>query len=480
MGGMSAPNILLLMTDQQRGDALGIEGHPDLETPYLDHLAATGARFRHAYSPCPVCMPARRSLMTGCTPATHGTFNNYGTHLDQTTLPEVLSRHGYQTHLCGKLHLWPEDRKYGFESWDRADGTTNANPRGKYNDFHHAYDRFLRAHGVDDPDLALANGVDPNGWTARPWHLDESLHYTNWCSTAAIEFLQRRDTTRPFFLKVSYVQPHQPLCPPRWYFDKYMARDLAPMPVADWARVYDGPQKGLPVASWRVQLNEHEQKQFMAGYYGCINHIDDQIGRLLRHVPQDTLILFCSDHGEMLGEHQWMRKRSAFEGSARVPFLVRPAPGMGLEGGQVREEPVSLIDILPTCLEAAGAEVPAAVDGKSVLPLLRGQTEGWRDMVHGECCQLITLNSGMQYLTNGREKYIYYPGNGEEQFFDLEKDPREMENLASTDEGRRRMAPYRERLVQILDGRPEGFVQDGQLQVLGDETEICLPAYRRH
>ncbi len=282
----------------------------------------------------------------------------------------------------------------------------------------------------------------------------------------------------PFFLNVSFHQPHQPLTPPQFYYDKYMAMDLPEPVVGDWARVYDGPQRGLPIATWRACFEPIVQKQYQAAYYGCIEHIDHQIGRIMEVLPRDTVIVFTSDHGEMLGDHQWIRKRNAYEPSARVPLLLR-MPGRA-EGAQhrVMDEPVELMDIMPTLLEAAGAPAPEGVDGRSLLPLLRGEG-GWRDYVHGECSAVPTLNSGQQYVTDGRRKYVWLPGCGQEQFFDLEADPRELHDLAADPTRADEIALWRGRLVAELEGRPEGFVVDGKLAKLGGQTPPHLPGYEQ-
>jgi arylsulfatase len=465
------PNILLVVTDQQRGDCLGIEGHPVLQTPYLDQVGAEGIHFTRAYTECPVCIPARRSLMTGQRPASHGVLMNYDTRLDGPTLPGELSKTGYQTHLAGKLHLWPYRKLYGFMSADWSDGPHHC-------DGDDDYARFLRREGVTAPHAAMAGGQNINGWVSRPWHLDERLHFTNWCADEALEFLERRDHSMPFFLKVSFLHPHQPCSPPRDYWERYMDMDLPEPYVGDWAKVFDGPQRGLEVASWRTALEPQVMKQYRAGYYGSINHIDDQVGRILNRLPGDTIVVFTSDHGEMLGDHQWIRKRNAFEPSARIPLLMRFPASMGLPPRQVRNEPVQLMDIMPTLLETAGAPVPETVDGNSLLPLLRG-TSSWREYVHGECAAVPSLNSGMQYVTDGKRKYIWYPGPGTEQFFDLEHDPREMHDLAGNTDRQSEIAVWRERLIKMLDGRPEGFVQKGVLATLGSNTPFCLPGYEQ-
>jgi len=464
------PNIILFITDQQRGDCLGIEDHPVLQTPYLDEMASSGVRFRRGYAACPVCVPARRTLMTGRKPSNQGVMMNYQTHLEGPTLPGELTKAGYQTHLVGKLHLHPERKLYGFMSADWADS-----PACRTDDDYH---RFLIREGVPAHKAGLAHGCSVNGYVARPWPLDEQYHFTNWCADRAIDFLQRRDPTVPFFLKVSFHQPHQPMVPPRDYWDRYIDAELPEPYVGDWARIYDEPQRGMPVDAWRFRPTEPVMRQARAGYYGCIDHIDNQIGRILTQAPKrDTILVFVSDHGEMLGDHQWFRKRNAFEPSARVPYLIKLPPSMGPESGQVRDEVVELMDLMPTLLDAAGVDVPASCDGRSLLPLIRGESDDWREYLHGECAAVPTINSGMQYVTDGRRKYIYYPGTGDEHFFDLEADPREMHNL--TDEPGRagELEQWRGRLIRELEGRPEGFVKDGRLQVLSGNSPFCMPGY---
>jgi arylsulfatase len=470
------PNILLIVTDQQRADALGIAGHPVLQTPFLDEIAASGIRFTNAYSACPVCVPARRTLMTGAKAAHHGVTMNYDTHLDLPTLPGELTRAGFHTHLCGKLHLYPSRKLHGFMSADWADSPT----QWHIGRFRNDYQRFLIEHGVFGPDMASAGGMTANGWAARPFHMDERFHFTTWTVEMALRFLERRDATVPFFLKVSIYAPHQPFVPPAYYFDKYMQMDLPDEPpVGDWARVYDGPQRGLSVNAWRISLEKDQQRRMMAGYFGSIEHIDNQIGRLLKHIPRNTAIMFVSDHGEMLGDHQWTRKRTPYEGSSKIPFVLRLPPGASAKQGRTIDKPVELMDVMPTLLDIAGVECPHTVDGQSVMDLVRDEGTPWRDYIHGECSKIVTMNSGVQFITTGKHKYIYYPGPGIEQFFDLENDPKEMVNLIDDPAWQSSIAHYRDILIRELDGRSEGFVKDGKLTVTGGYTASCQPGFER-
>ena len=455
------PNVLLLMVDQMRADCLGIAGHPIIQTPHLDHLAATGTRFECAYSACPICIPARRTLMTGRSAAAHGVLCNRHVPLLHPTLPQAFADAGYQTHLVGKLHLHPLRKRYGFHSADWSDS-----PRSTNDD---DYQRFLQRHAADAQFISDAHGVGNNSWIARPWPLDNRLHFSHWCAESAINYLERRDPTLPFFLNVSFYHPHQPLTPPREHFEYYLRQPLPPPIDAAWSRVFDGPQHGLDTESWRVCLDENTMHQMRAAYYALITDIDDQIGRLLQRIPPDTWIVFVSDHGEMLGDHQWIRKRNALEGSARVPLIIRPpASESAYPCGQLRREPVELMDLMPTLLDAIGRTPPNTIEGRSLLSLMTG-TSGWRKWLHGECCNVPTLNSGMQFLTDGKYKYIWYPGRGEEQFFDLDNDPDETTNLALSASDRD-LSLWRERLVQRLVDRPEGFTDGRSLLRLDGPT----------
>ena len=475
------PNILLVVTDQQRGDCLGIDGHPVLQTPYLDACAAEGACFRRAYSAHPQCIPARRTLMTGRRAVNHGVFNNHNSILPFPTIAGELSKAGYQSHHVGKSHLWPNYALHGFMSGDFADDMRGG-PEAK-ND----YARWLHRQGMDMPLPGEAHGCNQNGRVVRPWHLDERYHLTNWCVDRSLDFLSRRDPLKPFFLYVGFLQPHEPLVPPAFYFERYLRRRL-PAPVfGDWCAPSRGTKPGLPVAPWFTEMTDDEMHEFRAAYYGCINHIDDQLGRLFNVLPRNTLVVFTSDHGEMLGDHRLIRKTRPFEGSARIPFVMNWPEAFGkargLRRGMVTRRPVELMDVMPTLLDAAGAPIPEGVDGSSLLPLLRGEEDTFRDAVHGEMAvcggaeDYGGCRTGMQFLTDGRWKYAWEPGPGREYLFDLDADPQELRNLAALpahDAERRR---WRSRLVAELKGRPEGFVANDDLVVLGDQTKPCLPGF---
>ncbi|HRU07119.1 MAG TPA: sulfatase-like hydrolase/transferase, partial [Candidatus Brocadiia bacterium] len=314
------PNILFILTDQMRWDCLSAAGHPVVETPNLDGLCSRGVRFTAAYSSCPSCIAARASIFTGLTPSTHGRLG----YQDQVPwrydhmLAEVLGAAGYQTHCVGKTHFYPQRAHLGFQSLDSYECRQNFD--GKYvND----YDEWLRERTggrVAEPD----HGLDSNSWVARPSHLPEELHNNTWVAAKSIEFLRRRDRTRPFFLNMSFHRPHPPIDPPQVFFDLYRGRPLPLPAVGDWAEENDRPADG--VNCWRGRLSPNSLDMARWGYYAQIGHIDNQIGRVLRAMTQmrlgPTIILFTSDHGEMLGDHHLFRKTYAYQGSAAVPLIA--------------------------------------------------------------------------------------------------------------------------------------------------------------
>ena len=466
---MDKPNILLIMTDEHRGDALGgLPGSP-VDTPYLTQLRTQGIHFTSAYTACPVCVPARQTLMSGKKPATHGVVMNYHVEMEETTLPEVLRDGGYQTHLSGKLHLFPVRKRYGFESADWSDGPYSSEPDNDYN-------RFLQENGMFQ-EAGLAHGMSFNGYAARPYHLDERFHFSNWCADSALKFLDRRDPTAPFFLNLSFHQPHAPCTPPAYYFNKYMNEHVPDPVMGDWVDDLPNKQKGYPVTAWRVDPYSRSIREYRAGYYGCIEHIDHQIGRVLYKMPRNTIVIFTSDHGEMLGDHGWIRKRSAYEGSVHIPLLIwmpdAYAKKLGIKQGVTIDEPVELMDLMPTILDMLGMDIPEDLDGISLLPAMRGEKIE-REYIHGECSQLETIGTGMQYLTDGKEKYIWYPALAKEQFFDLTVDPTELHDLAKDGTHEERIRIWRERLIKELIGRPEGFVEDGKLKKLNGPTPYCI------
>ncbi len=487
------PNLLLIMTDQQRGDCMGCAGHPVLETPYLDQLAAEGTRFACAYTAVPSCLPARASLLTGMDQwhtgvlgmgKGQGPIPSSFTH----TLPGELARTGYHTQAIGKNHFYPQRALNGYHNCILDESGRAESPR-----FVSDYLRWFEQH-KNGPYGYRDHSIDWNSWMARPSHLPEHLHPTHWTAQQAIEWLDRRDPEKPFFLKVSFARPHSPYDPPQAYFDQYAHRRMPDPVVGHWV---DSDPSGDPsggatsanVNAWRSRRSDAQVQRARAGYYGSITFIDHQIGRLLYEMRQhhaqalaNTWIIFLSDHGDMLGDHHLWRKTYAYEGSARVPMIVRPPATCEALRGQVRREVVELRDVMPTFLEAAGAAIPDSVDGRSLLSLARGQrVEGWRPWLHGEHDWCYSHEQAMHYLTDGNAKYIWFPYLGREQLFDLVADPGETRDLATSQAHAEQLTSWRRRLVDTLEQRgSQDLIQGGQLRRLDVTQRWTSPHYRQY
>ena len=474
------PNLLLITTDQQRGDCLGCDGHPVVETPYLDELAEGGARFPHAYTSVPSCTPARAGIITGMDPWNHGRLTMTGNDALEfpATLPGELAGAGYHTQGVGKMHHAPQRRLYGFHHMVLDE---SGRRQGNFiSDYHRWFDAHKDgAYGYRD------HSVDWNSWMARPSHLPEHLHPTHWTASEGIKFLQQRDPTKPFFMLLSFARPHSPYDAPQAYWDMYINNpDIPKPPIGDWAEAFD--RKIADINAPRTHRSDAEIHRARAGYYGNITFIDHQIGRVLyelrRHDPDvyaNTFIIFTADHGDMMGDHHHWRKTYAYEGSARIPFLMKYPASWSFPRGQVFNQPIELRDVMPTFLDAAGVEIPESVDGQSLLQLARGETEGWREFVQGEHTVSYGHEFGMQYVTDGREKYIWFHHTGREQFFELSEDPQECCDLSTHPDCRPRIALWRKRLAKINEERGDPRGQNSELVPQPDGAIGLSPNYQK-
>ncbi len=472
------PNIILITTDQQRGDCLGCDGHPVIETPYLDELAEDGARFPHAYTSVPSCTPARAGILTGMDQWNHGRLTMTGTDPLEypATLPGELAKAGYHTQAVGKMHFAPQRRLYGFHNMVLDE---SGRREGDFiSDYHEWFDENKEGpYGYRD------HSVDWNSWMARPTHLPEHLHPSWWTASEGIKFLKHRDPTKPFFMWLSFARPHSPYDAPQTYFDMYNGNpDIPRAAVGDWCDRWDKKVADTNAPfSHRTDAETHRAR---AGYYGNITFIDHQIGRVLyelkrysREVWHNTMVIFTSDHGDMMGDHHHWRKTYAYEGSARVPFVMRFPSAWDIDREQVLDQPIELRDIMPTCLDAAGVDIPDNVDGKSLLTIARDPNAEWRDFVQGEHTTCYDAEYGMQYVTDGREKYVWYHHTGEEMFFDLEEDPLECRELSKSESHADRVNLWRKRLAEINENRGDPRGQSGELVVQTNGALRLSPKY---
>ncbi|HIE51921.1 MAG TPA: arylsulfatase [Armatimonadetes bacterium] len=460
------PNILLFTTDQQRGDHVGISGHPVVETPNVDAFVNRGAYFPNAYSEIPSTTGARRCMLAGQGSYVCGLIGYAAVEWhEHNTVAQVLADHGYHCINVGWRNLHPRRKLYGFHTvipHDLREGDDD-------------YWDWLREQ-LGPYAHERGHGCDANGWLARPWHLEERFHPTNWTTEVAIEQLRKRDPTRPFFLWVSHMRPHSPYDPPQFFWDLYIDRDLPPIPVGDWAERHEVPL--IPErTAWRGRLSPQQNHRMRAAYLGLCTHLDYELGRLMEAlarmgVLENTLIIFTSDHGDMMGDHHLHRKTYAYEGSARIPFLVRYPANFDLPTG-VFEQVVGLQDVMPTILEAAGVPIPDTVTGRSVFDAVRGRE--WREFLHGEHSPCYSLEEAMHYLTDGREKYIWFPATGEEQFFDLLNDREERHDRAKDPAYGVRVTFWRQRLIDLLGRRGDGFSDGKRLLVRREWWSAVVP-----
>lgn len=485
------PNVILICVDQWRADALSCAGHPVVRTPHLDELAAGGMRFNRAYSATPSCIAARAALLTGLSQETHGRIG-YQDGLPWRyahTLPGEFTRAGYQTRAVGKMHVHPARNHMGFEHVVLHDGYVHFGRANPFQDEVDDYLPWLRERAGSDADY-FDNGLNCNSYNARPWDKPEHLHPTNYVVSQSIDFLNRRDPSRPFFLFMSFHRPHPPLDPPAWAFEQYLHAEMPDPPVGDWASYFERVHRPLKPDLAAGKLSSDRLQRARAGYYGHITHIDLQLNRFLetlrtRGLASNTYIMFVSDHGELLGDHHLYRKQLPYEGSARVPLILRGPDKTGIKRGEVCQEAVELRDIMPTLLDCAGIAIPEAVEGKSMLGLARGDVNAkanWRPFFHGEHT-IGRLDgkpylSDVHYMTDGKEKYVWFSEDGNEQLFDLTNDPNELHDLAADAASKQRVATWRERLVAALQNREEGFVKDGKLRAIDEPIHSALKHLR--
>lgn len=478
------PNILLLFTDQQRADTIGALGNPVIQTPALDSLVRDGTSFTSAYTPSPVCVAARCSLLLSQWPHQTGCTANNAMPQERVSLMERLREAGYQTHGAGKMHFTPDSRKmWGYESRDYSEECNRTDDFADY----------LRANGYDH--------VDPQGvrseyyYLPQPSQLPARLHNTTWVADRSLQFLQNRDTSRPFFLWSSFIKPHPPF----------------ELPVP-WNRLYRPTQMPLPhlpdgyrdlLTYWNRLQNRYKWRDrgmdlqllrtMRAAYYGCISFVDYSLGRIVAYLREtgeldNTLVLFTSDHGEMLGDYGSYGKRTMLDPAARVPLIVR-YPERFAAGAQC-DEPVSLVDVLPTFLQAAGQATPESAVGEDLAEVAQGHVER-----EGVTSQYSEGKTGLYALMARKWKVVYSAADGREWLYARdgqpeEKDlsgeqPRVAREMRQSLIGRLRQDGYEEPLAgdewkqypltDVPDDPDEGLLyQDG-----ADVTEMFPEGYCR-
>ena len=448
------PHVLFISVDQWPGHLLGCAGHPVIQTPTLDHLARLGTRYTRAYAESPICIPSRRSMMTGLSPKGHGdrSFNPTLRMPEVPLLAQSFRDAGYQAYAVGKLHVYPPRDRIGFDDVLLAE---EGRPKlGAIDD----YEMYLASQGHAGEQFM--HGMNNNDYLNRPWHLDEASHVTNWITREAAKTIKRRDPTRPAFWHVSYSHPHPPLAPLQCYLDMYRDMTLDAPWHAEW-------EKGNPISAldavrnyWPVSDNPDTHKQLRQAYYALCTHIDHQLRILwgtLREedLLQNTVIMFTADHGDMLGNFGLWAKRMFYEGASALPMiLVDTAQGQRIQANHVDNRLVGLQDIMPTLLDLAGIAIPSSVEGLSMVG------EHKRPFLYGECRE----DAGATRMVHdGQHKLIWYPAGNVVQLFDLERDPKELVDCAAQAEYQAIRQQLESILVSQLYGDDLNWVHQGQL-----------------
>ena len=482
------PNILMLMADQHRTDCVGAYGNPLIRTPNIDRIAHEGVRFDCAYTSTPSCTPARSALLTGLSPWHHGMLGmvRMATRYPLEK-PRALAEAGYYTTVIGKNHFYPMRNPHGYHQMILDEHCSYWFHKAKPAEAAASEDRcdyeawFWSQAPMADPH---ATDLSWNDYRGRAFALPEHLHATRWTGDTAVNFLKTYERPEPFFLKVSFIRPHSPYDPPARCLKTYEDTAIPKAKAGPWAKRYE-PRSGDDNEIWHGKLSSDVVRQSRQAYWGSVSYVDEQIGRILevldqRGILDETLIVFLSDHGDMLGDHNLWRKTYAYEQSARVPMLMRWPTGLiSAQRGQHMSQPVGLRDILPTFLEASGAPAPQNIDGRSLLSLVRTHGEGWREWIDLEHNVCYSPENHWNGFSDGRTKYVFHARDGEEQLFDLAKDPGELTDLAGDTAHADRLRLWRGRMLEHLSERGDEFVKGGKLVLRpkGKATSPKFPGY---
>lgn len=453
-------NVLLITADQWSGNYLGCAGNREILTPSLDELARYGIRYTNAVSTTPVCIPARRELMLGLCSRKHGDrkFDESLTMPpDIPTMAQVFRDNGYQAVCVGKLHVFPQRDRIGFD-----DVILHEEGRHKEGMVQDDYERFVAHSGYAG--LELAHGMCNNNYFYRPFHLPEEMTPTNWATRQMCETILRKDPTRPAFWYLSYAAPHPPLAPPQEYLDMYDDITFSEPPAGEWTKQDSAI---LPFGyNYYRNLYRFDSKRLTditkKAYYASCTYIDHQIRLVVgtlreQGLLEDTVILFTADHGDMLGTNGLYGKFLMYENSVKIPFILSPPADCGMVCSREDDRIVELRDVMPTLLTLAGLKVPEHLDGVSLTE------EDSREYSYGE---LWEDDRATRMIRTKDMKLIYYPVGNIRQLFDLKKDPNELTDVSGDPAYAGILEELTGKLAENLYGSDLPFVEDGRLKGL--------------
>jgi arylsulfatase A-like enzyme len=433
--GSRRPNILFLLSDDQRPDTIAALGNPVIQTPHLDSLVRTGTAFTRAFCPNPICTPSRAEILTGCSGFRNGVLD-FGGKIDQQLplWPEVLQNAGYHTWYVGKWHNDGRPTGHGYAQTSALYAGGGA--------------RWARENPLDWKGRAITGY---RGWVFQDDQGNKfpdkgvglTPNISHYFADAAIELIQR-PTERPFFLHVNFTAPHDPLLMPPGYEALYppeqirLPANFRPQHPFDHGNLRGRDERLLPWPRTRQDVREE-----LAMYYRVISHMDEQIGRILRALKETgqadrTLVIFASDHGLAVGSHGLRGKQNMYEHTIGVPLIMR---GPGVPKGQRRDALVYLRDLFPTTCDLLDLEIPETIEGVSLAEVITGERRGGRQQIYGY------FRDRQRMVRTPRWKLIHYLHLDRYQLFDLQADPDELHDLARDPRHAARRNGLRKRLL---------------------------------
>jgi|RhiMethySRZTD1v2_1073278.scaffolds.fasta_scaffold01837_18 N-acetylglucosamine-6-sulfatase len=431
--GAKPRNVIFILADDHRYDAMGFLGHPFLETPQMDAIARNGVHLQNAFVTTALCSPSRASILTGLYAHRHRVVdNNNPVPAGTVFFPQYLQQAGYETAFVGKWHMGGErdDPQPGFDYWVSFKG------QGTY--------------------LPGANGLNVNGN-----HVPQKGYITDELTDYALDWLKGRQSGKPFMLYLSHKAVHSEFIPADRHKDRYKSKPFAAPKTMDptnhvgspmWMRNQRNSFHGVDFP-YHGNLNI---EQYYKRYAETLLAVDDSIGRVMaflrdRKLLNSTLVIYMGDNGFAFGEHGLIDKRTAYEESMRVPMLMQ-CPDL-FKGGSKVSQLVANIDIAPTILEAAGLKAPAGLDGQSFLPVAQGNPVTWRQTLLYEYYweRNFPQTPTVHALRGNRYKYIHYHGIWDvDELYDLEADPLESRNLIHSQEHQQTAKDLNRQLFEVL------------------------------
>lgn len=462
---MDKPNIILIMTDQQRADTVNALGAPWMITPNLDRLAREGTSFTNCFVTSPVCVGSRASLFTGLYPHGCHVFSNF--HPWEPTWVKSLADAGYHCASIGKMHINPYDAAGGFHQRfvvENKDRPLFLGERDRA--FYDEWDKALHARGLIKPSRYNRFEADPEGYRqalgAFVWNLDEDMHPDHFIGRTACWWLEERQSDCPLFLQIGFPGPHPPYDPVQRYLDLYNDVQI-PLPSVSPDELRRQPRAqavlrenmktfNFDSVAWRDHPSNDDLLRLRRHYAANVTMIDEQVGLIIETLKRrgyldNAIVIFTSDHADALGDHGHIQKWTMYDSVVRVP-LIFWSPGR-FRKGEICDDLVQLMDIAPTILESAGLTVPGNFEARSLCAPLSGN-KGYepRSAVFAELAKdHIQTGSEFMIMRRDREwKVVYYLDDEHGELYNLLEDPQERNNLWEEEQYREK----REELVRAI------------------------------